>query len=333
MDDLGVEMLGRSRPGREDGRAPAAQLLDRPQAQLGGNDGDILDRTDRVPVGAAGVDDEVGDEHAVGVEPGADVLGAARDEDPGVDGDRRQSGAAAVEEEQVRAERRGDARALEHVRVERRPGEAAARAPAADRRHSRERRGLEVVGGGVAARARERHELVEAGRRLPDLRLRRPAPSHRDDDHAPVAREQARDVTGDRGLPDPLARADHRQRRQRRGVERRRVEAEVRADVGQPEREHPRGPQHPLARPEHRFVGDVDDDVHLDGVERTHQRHAVVLPADELLAAADEQRAHDLVRQRGERVAYDGRVVLAVDQRQGLHRVVTSSSIRAVYFS
>ena len=66
---------------------------------------------------------------------------------------------------------------------------------------------------------------------LDDLRLGRPAPPHRDDDDAPVAREQPRHVPRDGRLADPLARADHGDRRQRERLEARRVEAEVGALV------------------------------------------------------------------------------------------------------
>jgi hypothetical protein len=91
----------------------------------------------------------------------------------------------------------------------------------------------------VAARAGEREQLVESRRSLDELRLRRSAAAHRDDDDPTVAAEDARDVPGDGGLPDPLPEADHGERRRLDGRERRRVEPEVRADVGQAERERP----------------------------------------------------------------------------------------------
>ena len=134
--------------------------------------------------------DEVADQRAVRVQPGAVV----RDEDARRRRDRRDRGAAAVEDDDVGLERGGEPRALEDVRRERRTRHAAARAAAADRRHARERCGLEMVGRRVAAGTRERDEIGDGRRRLDQLRLGRAAPSHRDDDDAPVAREQPRDV-------------------------------------------------------------------------------------------------------------------------------------------
>ena len=50
--------------------------------------------------------------------------------------------------------------------------------------------------------------------------------------------------------------------------------------------------------------------------------------------ATEENRADEVERQFGESVSHDVRVVLAVDERDRLHEcVVTSDSIRAVYFS
>ncbi len=146
-------------------------------------------------------------------------------------------------------------------------------------------------------------------------------------------------MPGHGGLADPLADPDHRERRNPDRLEHRRHEPEVRADVRQPERERPRGPEHPLARPEHRLVGQVDDYIyiyiHLHRVERSDERHAIVLAAAKLLRPTDEKRRDDVVRQLGERVAHDRRVVLAVDEheRPRGHEERTSSSIRAVYFS
>ena len=110
--------------------------------------------------------------------------------------------------------------------------------PAADGRHAGERRGLEMVGGCVPARAGEREQVVERRRRLDELRLGRPAAAHRHDDDPAVAGEQARDVPGHRRLSDPLPQADHRERRRRRparaaadrsGSRRRRTAARARA--------------------------------------------------------------------------------------------------------
>src|SRR6185437_14311412 len=69
-------------------------------------------------------------------------------------------------------------------------------------------------------------------------------------------------------------------------------------------------------------------------LELADQRDAVVLPAAQLLRPAREPGARDLVREARDRIAHDRRVVLPVDHDERPHpRVVTSPSIRAVYFS
>ena len=62
---------------------------------------------------------------------------------------------------------------------------------------------------------------------------------------------------------------------------------------------------------------------------------AVVGVLAQLLGSADDVRGDELVRQLLESRAHDGRIVLPVDQGQGAShdRVVTSSSMRPVYFS
>ena len=115
-----------------------------------------------------------------------------------------------------------------------------------------------MVGRGVPSRTREREQIVERRRRLDQLRLGRPAATHRHDDDTAVAGENARDMAGHGRLPDALAEADHGERRRLDRLERRRVEAEVGADVRQPERERARRPEQALPRPEHRLVGEVD---------------------------------------------------------------------------
>ena len=187
--------------------------------------------------------------------------------------------------------------------------------------------------------ARELEQELERRLHLGHLRLGRPAAAHRHDDDVAVEREQPGHVAGDGGLADALAGADDRQRRPRERRERRRVEAKVRADVWQPEREHTAGDPEALARPEHRLVGEVDHNLRLEvgdrALQRVHHRDAVVLAAAQLLAAAGQPERHHLVRQRRQRVAHHGRVVLAVADRESTHHVlaVTSSSIRVVYFS
>src|SRR3954451_2398965 len=116
------------------------------------------------------------------------------------------------------------------------------------------------------------------------------------------------------------------------------VEPEVGADVGQSRREDAAREQHAGGRAEDRLVGEVDDDLRRAHLERPGEvvveRDAVVLPAPELLRAADHQRAGEGVRELGERVADDRRVVLAVDHRERAsaahERVVTSLTIAPV---
>ena len=258
---------------------------------------------------------------------------AVRDEDARVHIDRWQRRAAPVEDEQLGLELRRQLHAFEHVRLERRAGESSPGTAAADRRNAGERGHLEVIGSRVATRAGEREQIVERRRRLDKLRLRGAASAHRDDDDPAVTGENARHVPGHGRLPDPLAQADHGKRRCRERLERRRLEAKVGADVRQAERERTRCPQHPLPRPQHRLVGEVDHEIRRHGVEGVDEGDAVVLASPDLLRPADEERPDDLVGKRRKRVPHDRRVVLSVDQDKSSHVDRTSSSIRAVYFS
>ena len=97
--------------------------------------------------------------------------------------------------------------------------------------------------------------------------------------------------------------------------------------------ERTRDPAEALGRAEHRLVREVDHD--LGVAEAVDERHADVEPAAQLLGSADEDRAHPLVRQRPQRVAHHGRVVLPVNERDSAHHrfAVTSRSMRPVYFS
>jgi len=191
----------------------------------------------------------------------------------------------------------------------------------------------------VLSFSRELEQRLERRLHLRHLRLGRAAATHRHHDHVAVEREQPRDVAGDGRLPHALAGPDDRQRRQRERRERRRLEAEVRAAVRQPEREHAARDPHSLARPEYRLVGEIDHELGFQlgdrGLQRVHHRDAVVLAAPHLLGAAREPEPDHLVRQHRQRVAHHGRVVLAVRDDQRAHQVlaVTSSSIRVVYFS
>ena len=126
--------------------------------------------------------------------------------------------------------------------------------------------------------------------------------------------------------------------------ERRRLEPEVGSLVGDSERKCPRDEGKSLARPKDGLVGEVDDDLRL--VERDRilegglERHAVVLPAAELLGPTDEDSGDDVVVELLEGVTDDGRVVLTVDDGDCAslgtardHCDLTSRSIRPVYFS
>ncbi len=108
-------------------------------------------------------------------------------------------------------------------------------------------------------------------------------------------------------------------------MQRRRIEAEVRADDrdsgGEEVGDQIRTP----------FVGQVDRDVDVGNVR--DDGDAVVRLAAQLLGAADEAHRDELVRELRERGAHDVGIVLPVDDRNSLHRVVTSSSMREVYFS
>jgi len=188
------------------------------------------------------------------------------------------------------------------------------------------------LGRGVPSATRQRDEVVERRRRLDQLRNQRTAPPHRDDDHPAVAGEGACHGARHRSLADTLAGADHGDRRQAERVQRRRVEAKVGADVRDAVGEEPAREMKPRPRIEHGLVRQVDRDLRVTGL--THERDAVVRRAAQLLGAADEHHADEFVRQLRERLPHDVRIVLPVDDRDGLHRLlVTSPSIRAVYFS
>jgi hypothetical protein len=186
--------------------------------------------------------------------------------------------------------------------------------------------------------AREHEQLLHGRADLGDEGLRRPAAAHRDDDDVAVVREQPGQVPDHGCLPHPLAGPDHADRRQRKRLQHGRFEPEVSARVRDPAREHAAGEPEPLPRPQHRLVGEVEHELRPELRERLvqifHDRHAVVRAVTQLLRPADYERAHEVVRKPSQRVPHDRRIVLAVDEceRPG-HLVVTSSSIRVVYFS
>ncbi len=118
----------------------------------------------------------------------------------------------------------------------------------------------------------------------------------------------------------------------------RRVEPEVGAYVRHTSKQHAACELEPLDGSQHGLIGEVDDDFRRERRERLldvgGEWDAVVLAAAKLLLSADEDGDDEVVGQLRERVAYDGCVVLAVDDRDGSHeRAVTSSSIEPVNFA
>ncbi len=180
---------------------------------------------------------------------------------------------------------------------------------------------------------RERDQLLDGRRCRDQLGLRRPAAAHRNNDHVPLAREQAREVRSDGRLPDALARPDDCDRRQLERLEHRRIEPEVGADVREAGRERARGPAHPLGRPEHRLVREIDHRLRVS--EPADQGDTVVRTGAQLFRPTHQDRSHPLVRQRPKCIPHDGRVMLAVNEGNSAHHRLadTSRSMRPVYFS
>ena len=195
-----------------------------------------------------------------------------------------------------------------------------------------------MVGCGVASVAREREQVGDRGSDLDDLGPGRPSAPHRHDHDAPVAGEDSCHVPGHGSLPHTLPRADHGHGRRGDRLEARRVEPEVGPLVRHSQHERTRRECEAGGRPEHGLVREVEHDVGCvrgDRVlERGGERNAVVLAAAQLLGTADEYAGHDLVGQLDQSIPDHGGVVLPVDHGDGPHeRVVTSDSIRPVYFS
>ena len=262
------------------------------------------------------------------------VLGAD-DEHAAVDLDRRDRGAARVEDDDVRPARGGEPRALEHVRDEHLAGEPAARAAAADRRHAVDRGGLEVVGGRVPARrARARRgrrptaaDSTTSGSGGP------PRPIATTTTSWSRASSRAR-CAGDRRLPDALAASRSprssggRSNAAYRGGSKRKSAP----TYGEPGRERARRPAQPLGRAEHRLVGEVDHDLGVAEVRRAAARRSRARRAASRCRRRGSRRPTRTAARRAPRGR--PRAVLAVDERDRLHRcAVTSRSIRPVYFS
>jgi hypothetical protein len=188
------------------------------------------------------------------------------------------------------------------------------------------------------ARARELEQVLEGGLRLRHDGLPRPAAAHGHHDDVAIAREEPCDVPCDRGLADPLPRADHGQGRQLKGLEPNRVEAKVGPDVREPRRESLTRQREAAPRIEDGLVGEVDHRLGLDRRDRLGERPVegdpIVLVAAKLLRPAHEHCANDVVRHGDERHSHDVGIVLPVDEGDHVHgRLVTSSSMRVVYFS
>ena len=170
----------------EERNPPAANVAERPRAQNGPDDRDAgprelaeLPRESLVIDAVLGHrhDHEICQERAVRIEiSGRDrvILMRADDEDAAFGRDRRQRGATPVEHDQVGIEILRDPRACEDVRDADGAGETAAATPAADRRQPGECRRLEVVGGCVTPRAREREQVGHGRPNFDDLRRGRP---------------------------------------------------------------------------------------------------------------------------------------------------------------
>jgi hypothetical protein len=190
----------------------------------------------------------------------------------------------------------------------------------------------------MRAGAGELQEIVGCRTDVGDLGLCGAAAAHGDDDEVVIVREQARDIAGDCRLPEALAGADHRQRGHVEGLVLRDPQGEVRALVRDAPRKEPARELEALARTEDRLVGEIDGHLRLEPLERlvevVGERDSVLVPAPQLLGAPNEECPDHVVRDLGQRVAHDRRVVLSVDQGQRTtQRIVTSPSIRAVYFS
>ena len=145
-------------------------------------------------------------------------------------------------------------------------------------------------------------------------------------------------MTGHGGLADALTRPHDGDRRELEGLEQRRIETEVRSDIRQPQREDPAREREAFDGAEHRLVREVDDHFRSMlrdcGLHVGSERYPVVLSPAQLLVTSDQNGRDEVVRQLGERVTHDGRVVLAVDDGESPHvRAVTSSSIAPVNFA
>ena len=359
VHDVGAVVFGEVRgEDRMAGRWGRAEVCDRPPADVAGRPWPQHRRDDRNPgrdhrthrvAGARPAaallahrdDHEIGAEKTERVQVArghSGVLVPSDDDDRPIGRNRGQRGSAPVEHDDVWREPDRDASSGVDVGGEDAARETSAAAPRTDGLDAGESSGLEVIGGGMTTGARELDERLDRRRHRDRLRLARSSAAHRHDDDSPVAREQAGEMARDGRLSHSLPGADHRDRRQLEGLEGGRLEPEIRALVRDALREDPAREREPLDRAEDGLVGEVDDDVRSEladpGVEVVDERDAVVLSASELLGTPDQQRRDEIVREVGQRVADDGRVVLAVDDRERSHVLaVTSASIAPVNFA
>ena len=190
----------------------------------------------------------------------------------------------------------------------------------------------------MPAGPRELEQLGDLGLTVDDDRLPWAAPAHGHDDHLAIPRQQARDVPCDRCLADALARPDDSERRKVEGLEADGVEPEVGAHIGNAASQGPARQAEAPGRIGHGLVGEVDDDLGGNGLERLFQclenRNPVVLSAAQLLRPTEKDGPDDVVLEARERDPDDIGIVLPVDQRQGPQGLlVTSPSMRLVYFS
>ena len=299
-------------------------------------------RSQPAPVLAHRHDDDVGAKEPNAFEvAGRDgrVLVPAHDDDRPVGRDRRKCGAAAVEDDEIGAELERDPGAGSDVRGERRPRPARRRSggsrPSRPRRaqpsrDGRTRRGVRCAKARGAPRpsAEPRSSPARPARRAPSRRRRRVARGERSRARWPVTA-----VLPTR-FPVPTTAIDGSSNGSSSGGSRRKSAPAY----GMPRREDPAREREPLDGPEHRLVREIDDDlrpVALDRRTRRPPRAERRTPRRRAASpATDENRRDELVRKLGERVADDGRVVLAVDDRERPHVLaVTSSSIAPVNFA
>ncbi len=323
LRELGTDRLARACGRRREHRNRPLDGLGRTRSQLRLEHRRIRELADRGDRPARADDEhEIGDEDAVRVQvAGRDLgrLASAHDEHALARVDRRKRRAAPLEDDQVRRALGSERCTLPDVGGERRPGKPAARAAATHGDDARERGVLQVVRGGVATAPREREQVLERRRRLGHLGVRRSTAAHRHDDDVVALGQHARRVRPDRGLANALAGADDPDRRQVERLEHRWVEAEVRTDVREPERQGAACEAKAVGWAEHGLVGEVDHDLRIvlqRRGQRVDERHAVVLAAAELLAPADEMSRNELVRQLLEGVRDRREIVLAVDDRE-----------------